>query len=381
MTRIVSVQGLQWGSESKGGIATMIAHTWRPDTTISAWAPNAGHTAYIDGVKFVHSMLPLGALAPSVHNILLGPGTVLDVDKLHDEMMKAGPLLIGKTLIIHPAAALLCDYDVQGERDLVRIGSTMKGSMHAVIRKMGRGSMYPDVPSICRDAYQWIYDTLAEVIKEYGMLLYIDEEGYDITVDRSVKILLEGAQGYGLGLHNSKFYPHCTSRDVSTAQLLADCRVPFQPVSTIGVCRTFPIRVANRFKDGTQVGTSGPSYPGQKELDWVRDLGREPELTTVTKLPRRIFNFSIPQLRDACRVMSPTFIALTFCDYLGELSTERNGATGHWLCAEALDLVQAIQADLNIQVRWVTTSPTDIWNITVPQTGLLHRVGGPEMNL
>lgn len=383
MSKIVAVQGLQWGSEAKGSIASMIAHRWKPDTVATAWHPNAGHTAWIgDGNKqparkYVHSMLPIAALAPSVKTILMGPGSVIDADKLTAEMTNALLLIKGKRLIIHPAAAILCDYDVQGEKSLVAIGSTMKGSMHATVRKMGRGAFYPDVPPVCREAWGWLMDTFGELINSVD--IQVSEDLYDTCVDSARKILLEGAQGYGLGIHNSRFYPYCTSRDVSTAQLLADCRIPFQPVTTIGVCRTYPIRVANRFNHGTQVGTSGSAYPGQHELDWGEALHREPELTTVTKLPRRIFDFSMQQVHDAVRIMQPTFIALTFCDYLGDNIEDMNHITHLPLAAR--DLLMRIQTETGVQVRWATTSPTDIWNVTVQETGLIHRVLDWEMSL
>lgn len=370
MSRVIAVQGLGWGSEAKGSIASMLAHSWKPDTVASAWAPNAGHTAYIDGQKFVHSMLPLGALAPSVRSILLGPGTVLDVAKLREELVAAMPLVRGKSLIIHPAATLLSGYDTEGERGLVRIGSTMKGSAHAAIRKMMRGGMYPDVPQICRDAHDSIAEELGDVVNMLD--IQINETSYDHHVDAARKILLEGAQGYGLGVHQGRFYPYTTSRDVSTAQLLADCRIPFQPVTTIGVCRTLPIRVANRFEDGTLVGTSGPAYPEQRELDWNKDMGREPELTTVTKLPRRIFEFSMQQVKEACRVMQPSYLALTFCDYLGGL---REYGGNPYLADEAVELAWRIRNETGIQVRWVTTSPTEIWRVINASVGLVAPVG------
>lgn len=363
MAKVIAVQGLQFGSEAKGSIASMIALSWRPDVVASAWQPNAGHTAHVEDPdnclnsrKFVHSMLPLGALAPSVKSILLGPGTVLDVAKLRDELVAAMPLVKGKTLVIHPAAALLAEYDRESEWVLLKIGSTMKGSAHAVIRKMMRGGMYPDVPQICRDAYNLICEELGDVVNMLD--IQINEALYDYRVDSARKILLEGAQGYGLGIHQGRFYPYTTSRDVSTAQLLADCRIPFQPVTTIGVCRTFPIRVANRFKDGAQVGTSGPAYPLQRELDWQKDLGREPELTTVTKLPRRIFEFSVQQIKEACRITQPMFLALTFCDYLGDLETHGGK---QYLSRAARERVLDIEEATNVQVRWVTTSPTEVW--------------------
>src|ERR1043166_5612063 len=106
MNKIVVVQGLQFGSEAKGNIASIVAHKWRPDTVATAWQPNAGHTAYVGDRKFVHTMLAVGALAPSVRNILIGPGSVLNVDQLKAEIEAAADLLQGKHLLIHPQVTI-----------------------------------------------------------------------------------------------------------------------------------------------------------------------------------------------------------------------------------------------------------------------------------
>jgi len=90
-------------------------------------------------------------------------------------------------------------------------------------------------------------------------------------------------------------YPYTTSRDVTPWQIAADCGLPFKwapYIGVIGTLRTYPIRVNNRD------GSSGPHYPDQKEIAW-EDIGLKPELTTVTKLPRRIFTFSEQQLAEA----------------------------------------------------------------------------------
>jgi hypothetical protein len=67
-------------------------------------------------------------------------------------------------------------------------------------------------------------------------------------------------------------------------------------------------------------GSSGPCYPDQTELAW-EDLGIAPELTTVTKLPRRIFTFSDQQLLEAfwhCGQYYKTHLFLNFANYLDD---------------------------------------------------------------
>jgi hypothetical protein len=101
-------------------------------------------------------------------------------------------------------------------------------------------------------------------------------------------------------------------------QLLSDTLLPMHSVTNvIGVCRTYPIRVANRYKDGVMVGTSGDCYPDQQEITW-ESLGREPELTTVNKLTRRIFTFSDQKIAEAVVRNSVNSVFVNFVNYLEE---------------------------------------------------------------
>jgi adenylosuccinate synthase len=305
-----AIQDLQFGSTGKGQIAGSVAHVWRPDTVVTAWGPNAGHTFRMGEKKYVHTMLATSAICQSVEQILIGPGSVINLHSLREEILASANMLRGKGLFIHPQAAIVSQDHREAEvLELLRVGSTMKGTGAALCDKIMRK------PTItARDHFREIHTVLSDALMKADMALSISSWTYDHAVDVSYKMIVEGAQGFSLGYHTD-FYPYCTSRDVSTAQLIADCRLPFpNKIGVIGVCRTFPIRVANRERDGVAY-TSGGFYGDQDELSWA-DLKREPELTTVTKLPRRVFSFSYDQVIDACRIMNPSAIALTFCDYL-----------------------------------------------------------------
>lgn len=324
---IVAVVDLQYGSTGKGQVAGTVALNWKPDTVATAWGPNAGHTFRNGDFQGVSRMLASSATAPSVQNILIGPGSVIDMQILKEELQERGKRhLEGKNLIIHPQAVILRDYDATSEQaSLLRIGSTMKGTAEAAIRKIRR---YEDVTA--GQLHREVFEVVGEGAFEAGMAIVISSYLYDKAIDNSKRLILEGAQGFSLGVHTD-FYPHCTGRDVSTAQLFADCRVPWprqdgpgSMVHVIGVCRTFPIRVANRKNphynadsEAPEIFTSGGTYPDQEEISW-ESLGRSPELTTVTRLPRRIFTFSDLQIRQAVRACGPSTIALTFMDYLEE---------------------------------------------------------------
>lgn len=361
--RVVIVD-MQFGSTGKGQIAGTLAHVLNPETAVTAWAPNAGHTFRKGDAKYVHTMLASSAVAPSVKNILIGPGSVLNVQALQKEIIAAGPMIMGKHLIIHPNAALLLPHHSENEQKYVRIGSTMKGSAAAVMQKMDRD---PENGNIARER---IAETMM-ALSGLGVQVSIDEDTYRKAIKHTRGMVVEGAQGTGLSIH-SRFYPYCTSRDVSVNQILADCRLPHMDYSVIGVCRTYPIRVANRFDaEGKQIGTSGGHYPDQQELDWRSDLGREPELTTVTKLPRRIFSFSIQQIVEAVEINRPDVLALTFCDYL----TPTIPAIGNPIPIEVMNLIHLIENATRIRVGLLSFGPdtTDVFQVN-PDTYVLEAI-------
>lgn len=302
------VMDFQYGSTGKGLIAGYLAKREAYDTVLCAFATNAGHT-YIDKSEGIHVMtqqLPTAAVvSKTVKTILLGPGSLIHEQTLLNEIRQNADRLEGKRLMIHPMAAVVEDYHAEQELadGMTKIGSTTKGVGAAMIERIKRN---PDYPNVARSRFTVL-----------GLAQYVvTAREYDAALREAENVLIEGAQGFGLSLYHGE-YPYTTSRDVTPMQIMADCGVPFSwvpHVQVVGSCRTYPIRVNNRD------GSSGPCYPDQQELDWsfFADRGVVPELTTVTKLKRRIFTFSPQQIRDAmfhCGAYWNTRIFLNFGNY------------------------------------------------------------------
>lgn len=339
MRELHIITDLQFGSTGKGLFAGYLGKKLQPDTVVTAWGPNAGHT-YVDehGEKFVNIMLANSIqTSERLRRVLIGPGSIINPDIMLDEVKRYWPKLSGCQFYIHEHAAVVTQEHRDAEAQYgYGIGSTMKGVGEAVIEKLRRKSRLQD-PTFYNVAKSALARTeLADFV--------VSRDVYDRAVDDADVVLLEGAQGFSLGI-NSGFYPYCTSRECTTAQLISDCGLPmplgrYYHRSVYGVARTYPIRVANRYAwtkgvpcdhpdaDRTpggrclacgasylQVGTSGPCYNDQREIDW-KDIGREPELTTVTKLPRRIFTFSEQQIHDAVRMNGVNHVFLNFCNYV-----------------------------------------------------------------
>ena len=338
METIKMVVDLQYGSTGKGLIVGYLAEEESPDTVITAWAPNAGHT-YISsqGRKYIHTHLANGIVSPYLKRVLLGPGSLINPHQLLEEIEASKALTQFIEILIHPHAAIVTQRHVDEEAGpMTKIGSTKKGVGAAMIQRIRRNPDDLNIAANCPELAQYVTTTM----------------GYRAALREARHVLIEGAQGYGLSMYHG-FYPYTTSRDVSTWQILADAGISYDMLvdkyqntrlQVIGTCRTYPIRVANRYDtEGMQVGYSGPCYDDQVEISF-EDIGQKTELTTVTKLPRRIFTFSGKQIQESIEYNGAREVFLNFVNYVRE---ER----------ELVSIVQAIESDQAI-VRWIGTGPT-----------------------
>ena len=297
------ILGGQWGSEGKGLFAGYMAMQRKPDAVVSQFGPNAGHT-WIEGDQpIVFKALPVGSVAKSVKDIYLGPGSVINPETLAKELNSLGPLLDGKRVWVHEAAAIVRPEDVEAEMGTVtHIASTRQGTSEAMIRKIRRGGKYP--------AHEALRDLQVTVVP-HNM--------YRALIRRSECLQIEGSQGIDLSINSGYLYPYTTSRDCTPSQVLADCGLhPMDLCAIIACIRTYPIRVGNIVGgNGLTIGTSGPCYTDQSETSW-KELGLTDEHTTVTKRVRRVFTFSSLQTINLLNEVKPTAIFLNFCNYMPE---------------------------------------------------------------
>lgn len=354
MKKATLICDMQFGSTGKGLIAGYLAERDQPDVVITAWSMNAGHT-YInaEGREFVHCMLANGIVSPKLHTVLIGPGSQMGISRLFEEADAARDLLRGVRILIHPNACVISDRHVEQEAGpMTKIGSTKKGCGAALIEKIQRN---PDGEAITAGRF-------ASVIAELALKTNLDisvttHDNYCAVIELATRIQVEGAQGYSLGM-NSGFYPYTTSRECTPAQIASDCLLPIQMIDkVVGTMRTYPIRVANRYDEqGAMVGWSGPCYPDQEETTFDA-IGRPTEMTTVTKLPRRLFTFSEQQSLEALRTVRPDEVVIGFANYAEESEYRR-------ICS----LVNGQAAALGLSpsvVRYATWGPksTDIEEI------------------
>jgi len=163
-------------------------------------------------------------------------------------------------------------------------------------------------------------------------------------------VIIEGTQGYALGLH-AGWYPFCTSSDCRAQDFLAMAGLAAWEASEVEVwmaVRTYPIRVA---------GNSGPM---RNETSWVA-LNLPPEHTTVTKKVRRVGAWDAQLVKQAVRANggAPTVrLALMMADYWWpELAgATEEGAVG----AYGRDVLSRIEQDARAKIELIGTGPSSV---------------------
>jgi adenylosuccinate synthase len=346
------VMGAQWGSESKGLFAVYLGANISYDWLASCATRNAGHTAFTPGgVKLVARYLPASCITSDAP-IFISAGTCLHRETLEDEIdrFEAAGINVRNRLFISKCAGLLTHHHEELERHNkmdVSIGSTCEGVGEALCdRILRRGELFID-----RNSHSYAFKD---------------------DLDLKGHILLECSQGYLLS-NLSRMYPYTTSRICSASAYLSYAKLPPQAVRDVyGVFRTWPIRVANRTPkplDNTDnwdpTNSSGPMNGLEASWQEVRDYcgateeQLPTEITTVTKLPRRIARWNTRDVKDAIRENGITRICVSFLNYID------------WSCYGArrhADLPRSVKTwlldrenELSMPFALISTSPRDVF--------------------
>ncbi len=286
MFRVITlVMGGQFGSEGKGSVCSWLSKHNNYDLIIRLSSPNSGHTFYHFGEKYIMKHLP-STWKSQDSPIYLPSGSVINMGILEHEIFLLRNQNYISPICLSPAATLIDQEDI-GDKTNEKIGTTYQGVGKARAKRCERRA---------RTA---LYTSLVDL-----------EDIPKILENPNARILIESSQGFGLSLHY-KFYPFCTSTNITPYQILQDSDIPFgkHNVNVWVVIRTYPIRIA---------GNSGPL---KSEITW-KDLRKalgnhiKDEYTSVTKKIRRVGEFDSEQVKEMLTICNPSKLVLTFVDYL-----------------------------------------------------------------
>ena len=326
--------GLQWGSEGKGKISAHLSHEY--NAMVRSGGAQAGHTFYFQSEHYVNRQIPCGVINPNC-SLFLSAGSLVSFDVLFKEIRRYQ--LYPNRLMIDRHAMVVTNKHTAMERRASldqKLASTLEGIGAAQAEKIWRKAKLFDHYAVeDPELYFYCGDTAVAINRQ---------------IDRGHFILLEGTQGFGLSL-NHGMYPFCTSRDVLASSLLSDAGIaPENHGQTIGVMRTYPIRVG---------GSSGPT--DSEELSWeeiTKKSGSTTPLmehTTVTKRIRRVFEQNFALLVRAVLLNRPTQIALMFMDYIN--ANDRGKTKYEHLSQKSKEYIDVIENILQVPVTLISTGP------------------------
>lgn len=350
--RVQVVVGAQYGSEAKGHVTAQLAKDSvdRGHLVVNTRVagPNAGHSVVDStGYKWALRSVPVGAALGGGVISMIAPGSEVDPNVLFDEvdsLMDAGLLKSGD-IVVDAEATVLEGKHIEQETGMhERIGSTGKGIGAARADRIMRTAR-----RVADDT--WLLDQLKKRGIRVANTSRLAQEFY-----RPRTLVVEGTQGYGLGLH-AGHYPQCTSSNCRAIDFLAMAGIsPWSRYVTdlqvMAVARVYPIRVA---------GNSGPLA---NETTWA-ELGLPEELTTVTRKVRRVGLWDDELVAAAVRENGgePTVsLAISMID---QLVPTVEGVTSKSVLLEnhkVREFIRNVEQTSNARVRMVTTSDrTAVW--------------------
>lgn len=331
--------GLQWGDEGKGKIVDFLAPNYQYIARYQG-GPNAGHTIYLNGKKFVLHTIPSGIFHKNIGNII-GSGVVINPITLMQEIrgleaegidVKSNLMIANKGLLILPTHIEL-DKASEKKRGANKIGSTLRGISPAYIDKTGRNAL--KIGEIFADNFKEKYDVLvqkhleilagsgyeadyAEMEKEWFEALealkaykFIDGEYFiNEELKKGKRILAEGAQGTMLDVDFGT-YPYVTSSNTISGGVCNGLGVAPQQIGEVfGIIKAYCTRVG-----------SGP-FPSELFDDNGAKLSKEGnEFGATTGRPRRCGWIDILAVKYACMLNGVTQLCVTKADVLNHFET------------------------------------------------------------
>jgi len=354
------VIGLQWGDEGKGKVVDSLVHEWAEVCVRYQGGPNAGHTIYDDeGNKYVTHALPSGILKKGCLNVI-SKGCVIEPNNLFKEITsfsfdRSLLKISSQCPLILPHHMLVDKLKYQS-----KIGTTAKGIGPAYSEYIARDNK--TLHDLCfnfEELTNYIYNSLLALNQKYSddhlnsfLEKFIDENAYAtilksesykdnlvdflhneyfeiLTILKSIysqyitdtdkmiqdlykdnkKIVLEGAQGWGLDIWG-KSYPNVTSSSPNIGGALTYTGLNHKQIDEV-------IGIVKIYKSKVGTGDFTTEWPETNELNELRkNLG---EYGATTGRPRRLGDLDLDEIKNACKTNGVDTIVITRVDNVPDL--------------------------------------------------------------
>lgn len=325
------IVGIQWGDEGKGKMVDMLAQNYDM-VCRSQGGHNAGHTIWVDGVRYALHLIPSGVLNPNAVNVI-GNGVVLSPESIIKEMEQFDSL-VGR-LFISDKAHLNLPYHAQIDQAKEKlkgdkaIGTTGKGIGPAYAEKIARsGFRVGELLNPAKLASNIIEffeqnraifnvleidtpskDELVALLESYKEKLapFIANTTNMVwdAIDQDKRILLEGAQGTLLDIDHGT-YPYVTSSSTVSAGACTGLGISPKDIGVVtGIVKAYTTRVGNGPFPSEDFGDDGEK---------MADIGKE--VGTTTGRGRRCGWFDAIAVKHASRLNGCDQLSLMKLDVL-----------------------------------------------------------------
>ena len=358
-TKADLIVGIQWGDEGKGKIVDMLAQEYDM-VCRSQGGHNAGHTIWVDGVKYALHLVPSGILNPKAINVI-GNGVVLNPDSIIKEMEQfenvEGRLFISCKAHLNLRYHSLIDQAKERLKGDKAIGTTGKGIGPAYSDKINRighrvGELL-DVEKLKNNILEYfeqnksIFEVLElkvpteqeleDELNEYNQKLapFITNTTNMVwdALDNEKRVLLEGAQGTMLDIDHGT-YPYVTSSNTISGGACTGLGLnPKQIGIVTGIVKAYCTRVGNGPFPTEDFGADG---------DRMAEVGHEFGTTTGRK--RRCGWFDAVAVKYASKLNGCDQLSLMKLDVLDGFEKIKV-CTAYKLNGEVIDYVPSNYED------------------------------------
>jgi adenylosuccinate synthase len=289
MNKVDVIIGLQHGDEAKAKCAYSICQenkNYYDYVVRFNGGPNAGHTIYHEGRKFVTHQIPVGVFfnIPSI----IGPCSVVDINKLQKEVDDLSKFLgkdISNLILIDKRAHIITSNHVKSDSDGSTIGSTKSGIAYAYGDKyLRKGIRYEK--------------------SVYGFTCI---DSYQVFHEKKANFIFEGAQGFGLDIDFGD-YPYVTSSHCGIAGVIASGINHHMIGNVFGIAKIYE----------TYVGNKEFQPKENDELPRFQEVGQEIGATTGRK--RQCNYLNLDTLIPAIKMNGVTDIIFNKVDILQQLN-------------------------------------------------------------
>ncbi len=305
-----------WGDCGKGKVVSQLALDPKLNIKIcvNQNPANVDHTITLENnEKVTLRHLPCGVINPNIPYLVIGQEGRINVEILKKELERNKKLIGDRKIYISSHAAIIENKHIKADISSVKTGSTYSGSGASLVGKIMR------TDNLAQDN-----EELKQLEKE-GKIKIIGPNFFPMfyASGSNEDILVEGSQGWGLGL-NTDSYPYVTSRDCNPGFYLQAIHAADKGFNIKKYCvfRPYPIRISNNSVAG-YVYTG--NFDGAKEIEWKEIAKRcnmpESEIKKIEEQDsthglRRVSEFCVKEFMEMLLDTTPDELYLNFPQYV-----------------------------------------------------------------